>query len=448
MENSTKTNDSIISRRKFIGSTMATAAFAIVPRHVLGGSGYISPSDKLNIACIGVGGKGRSDVQAVSSENLVAFCDVDDERAAETYKKFPDVKRYRDFRVMLEKEKNIDAVVVSTPDHTHAVISMMAIKMGKHVFCQKPLTHTVYEARRLAQAAREYKVATQMGNQHQAEEEPRRLAEMIRDGAIGAVREVHIWTNRPVWPQGLDRPADTPPVPDTLDWNVWLGPAPARPYHPAYVPFDWRGWLDFGTGALGDMGCHKFDPIMRALKLGYPTSVEASHSNFIKKMTWDEVTNTETYPRASIVRFEFPARDELPPVTITWYDGGLKPFRPAELERGRKLARKGNLIIGDKGKILDGRLIPETTMQAYTLPPKTLPRSPGHYKEWIQACKGGEPAGSNFDFASLVTETVLLGNIALRMGEKLEWDGKNIMITNHPDANQYLHREYRKGWSL
>ncbi len=271
---------------------------------------------------------------------------------------------------------------------------------------------------------------------------------MIRDGAIGAVREVHIWTNRPVWPQGMDRPTDKPPAPNTLDWDVWLGPAPARPYHPAYMPFNWRGWLDFGTGALGDMGCHKFDPIMRALKLGYPTSVEASHSNFIKEMTWDKVVNTETYPRASIIRFEFSAREELPPVTITWYDGGLKPFRPPELENGQELAPKGTLIIGDKGKMLDGKIIPETKRLAYTLPPKTLPRSPGHYKEWIDACKGGKPAGSNFDFASLVTETVLLGNIALRIGEKLAWDGKNIVVTNHPDANQYLHRDYRKGWSL
>ncbi len=439
---------SVVSRRQFLGGSAAVAAFTIVPRHVLGGPGHTAPSDKLNIACIGVGGKGKTDVKMLSSQNIVALCDVDDERAAPTFKEYPKAKRYRDFRVMLEKEKSIDAVSVTTPDHTHAVITMMAIKMGKHVYTQKPLTHTVYEARRLAQAAKEYKVATQMGNQHQAEEKPRRLAEMIWDGVVGPVREVHLWTNRPVWPQGLYRPSDSPPVPDTLDWDLWLGPAPQRPYNPAYLPFNWRGWIDFGTGALGDMGCHRIDPIIRALKLTYPTSVEACHSNFIKEKTWDVPVNNETYPRASIVRYEFPAREDMPPVTLTWYDGGLHPFRPHELEPQRDLGRDGNLIIGDKGKLFNGRLIPESKMKEYTLPPKTLPRSPGHYKEWIEACKGGKPAGSDFSFASRVTETVLLGNIALRLGKKLEWDGKNIMITNVPEANEYLNVPYRKGWKL
>lgn len=432
-----------INRRQFLGSVAAgAAAFTIVPRHVLGGSGYTPPSEKLNIAGIGVGGRGRKDIEGISSENIVALCDVDEERAAETFKKYPQAKRYRDFRRMLEKEKNIDAVMVATPDHVHAAASMMAIKMGKGVYCEKPLTYSVYEARELAKAAREYKVATQMGNQGQASEETRLLCEWIWDGAIGPVREVHIWNNRPTWPQGIDRPKERPPVPSGLDWDLWLGPAPKRPYHPCYLPFKWRGWLDFGTGALGDMGCHKFDPIFRALKLGHPTSVEACGS------VYDTKRSDETYPRASIVRYQFPAREDMPAVKLTWYDGGLKPARPEELEAERQMGKSGAIYVGDKGKMLDGRLIPESKMKEYERPPKTLPRSIGHHKEWIEACKGGQAAGSNFDFAHLVAEVVLLGNIALRTGEKLYWDGPNMKVTNVPEANEYIHRQYRQGWSL
>jgi len=431
-----------ISRRNFLGGAAGAAAFTIVPRHVLGGVGYTPPSEKLNIAGIGVGGRGRKDIEGVSSENIVALCDVDEERAAETFKRYPQAKIYRDFRRMLEKEKNIDAVVVATPDHVHATASMMAIKMGKGVYCEKPLTHSVYESRELAKAAREYKVATQMGNQGQASEQTRLLCEWIWDGAIGPVREVHIWTNRPTWPQGVDRPKETPPAPSTLDWDLWLGPAPKRPYHSCYLPFKWRGWWDFGTGALGDMGCHRFDPVFRALKLGHPTSVEACCS------VPDTKRSEETYPRASIVRYQFPARGSMPAVKLTWYDGGLKPARPEELEAERNMGKSGVIYVGDKGKLMDGRLIPEPNMKAYELPPKTLPRSIGHHKEWIEACKGGKPAGSNFDIASLVAEAVLLGNIALRTGEKLYWDGPNLKVTNVPEANEYIHRQYRQGWSL
>jgi len=436
-----------LSRRNFVQSAAAVAAFTIVPRYVLGGARIVPPSEKLNIAGIGIGGRGEGDLDEVGSENIVALCDVDKNYAGRAFKKYPNAKAYTDFRTMLEKEdKNIDAVVIATPDHTHAIITMMAIKMGKHVYCEKPLTHSIYEARMVTEAARAARVATQMGNQGQATEEHRLLCELISDGAIGRVREVHSWCNRPISPRGIERPKDTPPVPEGLSWDLWLGPAPERPYHPSYHPFSWRGWWDFGTGVLGDIGCHQLSPIFKALKLGYPTSVEASTSG----------VNSETAPLASIVRYEFPARGDLPPVTLSWYDGGLMPARPPELEEGRRMGEvDDNLLVGDKGRILGHRLIPESKMQEYKKPPKTLPRSPGHHQEWINACKGGAPAGSNFDVAGPLAEVVLLGNIAIRMyqklyekGVKLYYDGPNMKITNLPEANEYIRSEYRKGWSL
>jgi len=448
-----------ISRRKFLNlSATAASTLMIVPRHVLGGKKYVAPSDKLNIAGIGVGGQGGGDLSRMEGENIVALCDVDWERAARTFKKYPDVPRYRDFRVMLEKRKDIDAVVVGTPDHVHAVATMAALQLGKHVFCEKPLTHTIYEARLLTKAAREAGVATQMGNQGHAMESIRVLCEWIWDGAIGNVTEVHAWTPHPVWPQGIGRPAETPPVPDTLSWDLWLGPAPFRPYHPCYHPQLWRGWLDFGTGGLGDMGCHIFDHIIWSLKLGAPASVEASYSQFVPdKMTWDKPKNTETYPRASIVTYKFPAREDFSPLTLMWYDGGLMPPRPEEIPENIKMGDDygGALYVGDKGMILCGshganslRIWPENRMQEYQRPPKTIPRSLGHYQEWIMACKGGEPAASNFDYAGPMTETVLLGNVAIRTNTKLYWDAENLRFPNHPEADQYLHRQYREGWSL
>jgi predicted dehydrogenase len=442
-----------INRRQFFGSAAAVAAFTIVPRYVLGGPGNTPPSEKLNIAGIGIAGRGAGVLEGVQSQNIVALCDVDWKHAADTFNRYPNAKKYRDFRKMLEEEgKNIDAVTVATPDHVHAVASMMAIKMGKHVYCEKPLTHSVYEARKVAEAAREHKVATQMGNQGQASEETRLMCEYIWDGAIGPVREVHVWTDRPsqglfnvYWPQGVDRPKDEPPVPETLDWDLWLGPAPYRPYHPCYLPFAWRGWWDFGTGALGDIGCHSIDPVFRALKLGHPTSVEAACT----------LVNKETYPVASIVGYQFPARGDMPPVKLTWYDGGLRPPRPDELEEGQEFGEGGILFVGDKGKMLRHRLIPESRMKEYGKPPQKIPRSPGHFEEWIEACKGGKPAGSNFDHAGLLAQVVLLGNVALRVElrekltrMKLNWDGPNMKITNLPEANQFLQREYRKGWTL
>jgi predicted dehydrogenase len=453
-----------MDRRQFLRDVSGIAALTVVPRHVLGGARQVPPSEKLNIAGIGVGGQGAGDLINVSSENIVALCDVDRRQAAETFKRFAKARQYADFRVMLEKEdKNIDAVVVATPDHVHAAATMMALKMGKHVYCEKPLTHSIYEARAVAKAARAAKVATQMGNQGHASNDIRLICEWIWDGAIGPVREVHAWTTHAVWPQGMDRPKDTPPVPEILDWNLWLGPAPYRPYHPAYVPALWRGWWDFGTGALGDMGCHNLDPVFWALKLGYPTSVEASCSIFVPTITWDKPFNNESYPQASIVRYEFPEREGLPALELTWYDGGLMPRRPKELEDGRHMGDKlgGVIFVGETGKLTCGsygsnpRLIPESRMKDYKRPELSIPRSVGHHKEWIEACKGGKPAGSNFDYAGPMTEVILLGNIAVRMslkaqekGVRLAYDGPNMRITNLPEANEHIHRKYREGWTL
>jgi predicted dehydrogenase len=448
-----------VTRRQFVKQTTIAAGLTIVPRYVLGGRGYKAPSDRLNIAGIGVGGQGAGDIQQVKSENIVALCDVDWAHAQDTFKSFPKAIKYYDFREMLEKQKDIDAVVVATPDHTHAVATMTALQMGKHVYCEKPLTYSVYEARLITEEAKKQGVATQMGNQGHASESIRRLCEWIWDGAIGTVQEVHAWTPHPVWPQGMDRPSDTPPIPETLKWDLWLGPAPYRPYHPAYLPALWRGWWDFGTGGLGDMGCHIFDHIFWSLKLGHPQSVEASCSIFVREaLNWDKEMNSESYPQASLVHYQFPERDGLPPVKLTWYDGGLMPPRPDELEEGRTMGDRfgGTLYIGDKGTILCGshgangwRIIPESKMQDYIPPKKSIPPSVGHHREWIEACKGGEPAKSNFvDFSGLLTEVVLLGNIALRTGKKLKWDGQNTKFPNYPDAEQFLHRTYRQGWKL
>jgi predicted dehydrogenase len=442
-----------LSRRRFLGSTaMISAAFSVVPGSILGLNGATPPSGKLNIAGIGVGGQGAGVLNAVASENIVALCDVDWRHAGGSFKKFPDAKRYKDFRVMLDEQKDIDAVIVATPDHVHAMASIAAIKRGKHVYCEKPLTHSVWEARQVAEAARQHKVATQMGNQGQASEETRRLSELVASGAIGQVREAHIWTDRPsqglfneYWPQGVPRPKDTPNAPETLDWDLWIGPAPFRPFNPAYVPFRWRGWWDFGTGALGDIGCHSFDPVFRALKLGHPISVQASSTR----------VNQETYPLGSMVTYRFPAAGNQPPIKLVWYDGGLRPPRPEELEDDNHMGDNGRLIIGDKGMILGNRIIPDSRRREVGEVPRSLPRSAGHHQEWLDACKGGSPAGANFDWAGPLTEVVLLGNVALRvqMREELTrktllWDPQSFRFTNSDEANKFLRREYREGWSI
>lgn len=461
-----------VSRRAFLGTAAAATAVTIVPRPVLGGAEHVAPSDKLTLAGIGVGGQGMQNMttfQQMPEVQVVAVCDVNREsggylswnweqgkeqrlggreparRAIDEYyaKQAPTgtyqgCRAYSDYRELLAKE-DVDAVMVATPDHTHAVITMAALKKGKHVYCEKPLTYSVFEARQVTEAARQAKVATQLGNQGQATEEARLVCEMIGDGAIGPVHEVQVWSPARFWswPTWDGRPPDTPPVPEGLDWDLWLGPASVRPYHPAYHPWTWRNWWDFGTGLLGDLWCHKLSTTFKALKLGHPTSVEACSTKI----------NPETYPLGVIARYEFPARGDLPPVTLTWYDGGLKPPRPKELEPDR--GQGDILYIGEKGKIMGHRLIPETEMKRYGRPPKVLPRSVGHYQEWIDACRGGPPAGSNFvDHSGLLTEVCLLGNVALRAGKKLDWDGGHLQITNDDGANRFLHREYRAGWSL
>jgi len=423
------------------GAAAGVAAFTIVPRHVLGGAGNTAPSEKLNVACIGIGGMGGADSGQMETENVIALCDVDWKQGADTFKKYPKAKQYKDFRQMLEKEKDIEAVTVSTPDHTHAVASMMAMKMGKHVYCQKPLTHDLYEVRQMTQAAAKYKVMTQMGTQLHAEGYLRQLVEMIKGGVIGKVRRVDIFSDKD-WGGGT-RPTDTPPVPETLDWDLWLGPAPYRPYHPVYAPGNWRRWWDFGTGTLGDMGCHIIDPAWWALDLKYPTSVEVEPGPF----------SDETYPSKTIVKWEFPARGDQLAVTMRWYDGSNRPPRPKELEANRELPGQGGLYYGDKGVILaphggGARLIPESRMEGFKAPEQVFERGISHWQEWIRACKGGPKPLSNFGYAGPLTETILLGNVAAKAGAKLEWDGEKLEVMNVTKANDYLRRKYRSGWTL
>ena len=468
-----KRSGSTASRRKFLQGGAALAAAAIVPRHVLGGPGFTPPSEKLNIAVIGTGGRGKRLTTGLlrhDDAQVIAIADVNER---EDYSRFyyrgisgrlpvleliekhyaekkgrgehGRCRDYVDFRKMLEKEKAIDAVVVATPDHVHAFAALAAMRLGKHVYCEKPLTHSVEEARKLTEEARKAKVATQMGNQGNSGEGIRQTCEWIWDGAIGEVREVHAWSNTGGWAGGLEaRPKETPPVPKGFNWDLWLGPAAYRAYHPAYAPYNWRGWWDFGTGGIGDMGCHNIDPAFAALKLLYPDTVEGSSTKI----------NRESTPDASIIHFTFPARGDMPPVKLTWYDGGLFPPRPEEFKPGQKFDNNGVLFVGSKGKLLsDGwsrnpRLIPEERMREYKLPPKKLRRVTGHDRAWLDACKGGPKASSNFDYAGPLAELVLLGNVALRTGEKLSWDGPNLRATNCPAAEKYVRMTYRKGWSL
>jgi len=436
-----------INRRRFLYTTSAAASGLLLPANLVHAAvkpRRVSPNEKLNIAAIGAGGQAATDINGCAAENIVALCDVDQKRLEERGAKFPKAKLFRDYRKMLEEMKEIDAVTVTTPDHHHAFAAMMAMKLGKHVYCQKPLTHSIWEARMLRETAAKSKVVTQMGNQGHSYDSTRRIVELIQAGVLGDVREVHVWTDRPIWPQGIERPKDTPAKPDYMDWELWIGPAPMRPYHPDYAPFKWRGWWDFGTGAPGDMGCHNSDAAYWALKLDAPISVEAESSG----------VNSETCPKWSIVRSEFPARGKMPPVTLTWYDGGKRPSR--DLADGTELPLNGTIIIGSKGKIAfrdwnpNGfRLLPEGQFKDFKGPAPTIPRAPeGPYREWIEACKGGPPCLSNFDYAGRLTEFVLLGNVALRAGKKIEWDAKQLRAKNCPEADQFIRREYRKGWEL
>ena len=441
-----------MTRRQFVGAgAAAAAAFTFVPSHVLANS----PSGKLNVASIGAGGMGSGNTNACAAAgaNIVALCDVDWNRADDTFKRYPDARRYKDFREMLDTEGDkIDAVIVATPDHFHTVAAMAAMRRGKHVYVQKPLTRLVGEARALTEAARKYKVVTQMGNQGHSGGGVRDICEWIWAGVIGEVREVHAWTNRPVWPQGIDRPKEVHDVPETLDWDLWLGPAPWRPYNRCYLPFNWRGWWDFGGGALADMACHVLDPVIWALKLKYPTSVEACCTP----------VNKETFPLGSIVHYEFPAREGMPPVSVHWYDGGLKPQRPEALEANRPLnqAASNVLFIGSEGTLRCGeygdnpQLLPYARMREFSRnkPPQTLKRiTTSHEGNWIEACLNGGQATSHFDYAGPFTEMVTMGNLAIQpdiVGKKLEWDGDNMKVTNDETADAYVHPKYREGWSL
>lgn len=438
---------STLSRRKFIGTTAASVAGAtILPSNVIAGLGHKPPSDKLNIAGIGVGGKGYTNLRFMETENIVALCDVDwDYAGKNSFKRWYKAKQYKDFREMFDKQKDIDAVMIATPDHTHALPALMAMREGMHAFVQKPLTHSVYESRVLAETAQRYGVATQMGNQGNSGEGIRQICEWIWSGAIGEVTHVDTWTNRPIWPQGLTKPEKGKRIPKTLDWDLFVGPAKYREYHPTYHPWNWRGWWDFGTGALGDMGCHIIDPVFKALKLKYPSTVQGSSTPF----------NNESAPNAEFVKYEFPQRDNLPkvampPVTVNWYDGGFMPPRPDELKDGEQMGDNGGgcVFYGTKGKIMCGTyaanptLLPTQEMEDFEHPQKLIRRiskamEGGHEQDWIRACKENKEsrleASSNFAYSGPLNEMIVMGVLAVRLqslNRKLQWDGPNMRFKN------------------
>jgi hypothetical protein len=462
-------SNSKISRRLFLFSSAATltsigCTSTTVRNTTLAKSGFQSPNEKLNIAAIGIGGKGQSDVDTCNSENIVALCDVDWRQGNGSFKRYPNAKKYKDFRKMLDECKEIDAVIVSTPDHTHAYAAYRAMMMGKHVYVQKPLTKTVYEARLLRKTAKQCGVATQMGNQGAATDMHREIAEMLWAGMIGNVKEVHSWTDRPIgwWPQGVPNALPKRDVPDYLNWDLWLGTAPYREYNPGYCPFKWRGWWDFGTGALGDIACHNLSPVVKALGLEYPNSVECYH---IKD------ANDQTYPTESKIRYEFPQNTGFGPITLYWYDGKLKPTLPENINDTVGLLEDGTgtMFIGDKGLIVMSSrlsknvLVIDGEIVDYTKPDPIIPRLPTilsgdgknqdadrmHKIDWILSCKTGSISGTNFDHAGPLTEWVVMGDISLRYpNQKLLWDGPAMKFTNHKEANQYVTREFRKGWEL
>lgn len=449
-----------LTRRAFLAATTTTAVgfvagaqqpntARVVPRKV-------SPNEKLNIAGIGAGGKGKEDLGNCRMENVVAMADVDFARAAEMFEFYPKAKRFTDYREMLDKVKDIDAVTVTTPDHTHAPAAYLAMSMGKHVYVQKPLTHTVAEARLLRDTAKKMGVASQMGNQGHSGNGVRRLCEMVWSGAIGPVREAHVWTNRPSWPQGIPNPLPEEPVRDQLDWDKWIGTAPMRPYNGGYCPHNWRGWQDWGNGALGDMACHIMDPAFWSLHL-----YEAK--NYSVELIKAEGRNDQTYPNSSVVKFSYPARGEMPPVEVYWYDGGNLPPRPEGVPDDQQVGdgewnkrTNGSYLKGENGYITAGeyggrpRLLPNERMAEYTLPPETIPRvsAQNHYRNWFEACKGGEPACSNFEYSAPFSEMIVLGGLAIRMNQKLEYDCVAGKLTNIENSDHLLTKKYRNGWEL
>lgn len=446
-------NQSLFTRRGFIRRSAAGAAIAsVVPSYVLGLRGAPSPNEKLNLAAIGIGGQGGSDLNELASENIVALCDVDSKQGGGSFKKFPNARQFQDFRKMFDAmEKDIDAVLVATPDHFHSVAAMHAIKRGKHVYCEKPLAHSIWEVRELMRAAREHKVITQLGNQGHSFDSIRVFREWIEDGVIGNVREVHAMCSS-VYSQidQIDAVRKGEPVPENLNWDLWLGPAQWRPYHSAYVPGRWRTWSAFGTGVIGDWTCHVIDPVFWSLDLGAPTSIVAETGDY------DPEKHGDTFPRASTVTYEFPAKGNRPAVKLVWHDGASKPERPKELEGGEELPTIGALVIGDKGKIIYGshganhpRILDEKLMDSVSKKPTRIPKSVGHHKEWIAACKAGKPAGSPFDYGGPLTEVALLGVIAIHCkNETLKWDSKAMRFTNSDHANKMLKPTFREGWTL
>ncbi len=452
------------SRRRFLKTSLAAMATAqIVPGFVLGLNGQTPPSETVNLAGIGVGGVGFGQLKSCveAGFRIAALCDVDDLYAKKAYDRWPQARRYRDYREMLQAEsERIDAVYCGTPDHTHAVITLAALRRKKHVCCVKPLTRTLAECRAVVTTARAAGVATQVTASPNTSDAACRTCELIAAGAIGPVREVHIWTDRPLWPQGMTRPAGQDPVPATLDWDLWIGPAPMRPFKNEwtegdlplqqiaanrgkkphskgiYHPWNFRGWWDFGTGALGDMGCHHFNTPFRALNLEHPTAVEATATRVFE----------ETAPLASIVTYDFPARDGMPPTRLVWYDGGLKPPAPPEL--GKPLPDQGVLYLGDEGKMLGPTILSADRAKKFESVPKTLRRRGGVYVEWMEAIRGGEKAGCHFDWAERLTGAVLLGNIAIRVGRRIEWDAVRMRVTNVESANRFVQQPYREGWTL
>jgi predicted dehydrogenase len=457
-----KPQSHLVTRRQFLSATTASvAAFQLLPRTLLQGAPILGANDKLNVAGIGIGGQGGSDIDAVAKEghNLVALCDVDETYAAKKFAQYPKAKQFKDFRVMLDQmHQQIDAVVIGTPDHTHAVIALEAMKHHKHVYCEKPLAHTVHEVRRLIEAANKYKVVTQLGNQGHSFASIRRLCEWVWGGAIGQVHTVHAACDafKEVYCQyrNLDKLNQPYDVPKGLDYNLWVGPVPFIPYTPFWVPWNWRGWLHFGTGTIGDWFCHVIDPTFWALDLDAPTSVQAEVTNY------DPATNQGlTYPPASKVTFQFPARGQRCPLTLVWYDGNNPIPRPKDFAPDDKVPGTGAILFGDKGMIMHGshgasgcRLLPESVMQEYSgknALPETLPRVKNHAADWIEAIRAGKPAGSNFGYGGRLTQVALLGAIAIRFpGQTLNWDNQKAKFTNHDLANQYVNPAYRKGWKL
>lgn len=443
---------------------LPAAAALVVPRHVLGGRGYQAPSDTLNIAGVGVGGMGRRYLQGCESERIAALCDVDHGFAAKVFNRYPKATVYRDFRRMFDQEKGIDAVIVATPDHNHAMVLMAALRLRKHVYCAKPLAHTLFEVRTVAKAAREAGVATQMSVQTSASDEAQSTAELLLSNVIGPVQEVHVWCDHPLYPAGLQRPQDRPEAPDGMDWDLWIGPAPYRPYHPAYHPWTWRSWWDFGTGTVADMACHAMHVFFEALELGAPVSVHGSRAKMhggLFHMAPDGretlpplIDTPETQSYATVVTWDFPARGSHPPLRVHWYDGGMRPHRPVELAPRKPLPSSGLLFVGAKGKMLTGYsggralLLPEERFKDAQPPPKTLPRTIGHYREWVRAAKGGKPASCSFELGSRMAETALLGTLAARTARFLEWDSPNLAVTNDAEANRLVNPPYRAGWKL